>query len=337
MKLWKSIENRIKQLRYKNKAQIITLQKLDPIASHASTPKQKPLSQQIAMGGGMQYLTQETKQANCNLDHPAQNPWAFIRVKNEEQTLRASLDSMLPAIKRGVIGYNDCTDSSENIILEFCKENPSFIPAKYPHSVHLENPKNECNKLHSYYNFVLSFIPDDEWFIKIDVDHIYEPEILEKTFCIPSQKNHAVVYPRINFILQDSQIFVQNNGKNGFIDGYDQLLVCKRNITFIERKTSKAAQWIDNTSHENILYSEQQVLPKDIQYFHAPVMQWHFPAVKQRRKDFTKHLDLLSLEEFKEKNAYLIDFLIPSCMLEEEVIREQYAKFSTQISLKEKQ
>ncbi len=85
---------------------------------------------------------------------------------------------MLPAIKRGVIGYKDCTDSSEEIILEFCKKYPNFIPAKYPHQVFLENPPNECNKFHNHYNFVLSFIPENEWFIKIDVDHIYEPTLL---------------------------------------------------------------------------------------------------------------------------------------------------------------
>ncbi|EAH8789004.1 acylneuraminate cytidylyltransferase, partial [Campylobacter jejuni] len=58
------------------------------------------------------------------------NPWAYIRVKNEALTLRASLESILPAIQRGVIGYNDCTDGSEEIILEFCKQYPSFIPVK---------------------------------------------------------------------------------------------------------------------------------------------------------------------------------------------------------------
>ncbi|MBZ7987433.1 hypothetical protein AVCANL279_05465 [Campylobacter canadensis] len=63
------------------------------------------------------------------------NPWAFIRVCNEDITLKASLNSILGAIKRGVIAYNDCTDNSEQIILEFCKQHKSFIPAKYPHNI----------------------------------------------------------------------------------------------------------------------------------------------------------------------------------------------------------
>lgn len=102
------------------------------------------------------------------------NPWAFIRVKNEVITLKASLESILPAIQRGVIGYNDCTDGSEEIILEFCKQYPSFIPIKYPYEIQIQNPKSEENKLYSYYNYVASFIPKDEWLIKIDVDHIYD-------------------------------------------------------------------------------------------------------------------------------------------------------------------
>lgn len=304
-----------------NNPRQITLQKLDTIAHHACKP------QKIAMGGGIQHRAQ-THHADCALEHPASDPWAFIRVKNEEQTLRASLESMLPAIRRGVIGYNDCTDSSEAIILEFCKENPSFIPAKYPHNVLLENPPHEHNKLHSYYNFVLSFIPENAWIIKIDVDHIYEPEILHKTLYLPKKANHAVVYPRVNFVVVDSKIYVQNNGKNGFIQGYDQLLVHKKGVTFAERKTSKAAQWIDNTQHENTLYSERQVIPRDTRYFLAPLMQWHFPALKHRRAGFIEHLDLMSLEEFKVRNQHLLDTIIPRYMLEKEVIRERYERFA---------
>ena len=255
------------------------------------------------------------------------NPWAFIRVKNEEKTLSASLDSILPAIQRGIIGYNDCTDNSEAIILDFCKKHRSFIPIKYPYEVMLENPKHEQNKLHSYYRFVLQKIPKDEWFIKIDVDHIYNAKILFQTFYIPKTTKHAVVYPRINFIKKENRFYIQNNEENGFISGFDQLLLCNRDVDFIERKTSKAAQWIDNKSIENTLYSEQQVLPELI-YYQAPLMQWHFPSVKQRRLDFAKHLDLITLESFKEHNSHLIDSVIPSFMLNTNLIAEIYKQFN---------
>ncbi|BEK08656.1 hypothetical protein I12384_10820 [Campylobacter coli] len=58
----------------------------------------------------------------------------------------------MPAIQRGIIGYNDCDDGSEEIILEFCKQYLSFMPKKYPHKIQIENPQSEKNKLYTYYN-----------------------------------------------------------------------------------------------------------------------------------------------------------------------------------------
>ena len=66
---------------------------------------------------------------------PVVDPYAFIRVKNESITIKASLNSILPVIKKGVIAYNDCTDGSDLVILDFCKQNPGFIPFHYPYHV----------------------------------------------------------------------------------------------------------------------------------------------------------------------------------------------------------
>ncbi|EDA0873306.1 acylneuraminate cytidylyltransferase [Campylobacter jejuni] len=254
------------------------------------------------------------------------NPWTFIRVKNEATTLRVSLESMLPAIQRGVIGYNDCTDGSEEIILEFCKQYPSFIPVKYPHEVQIENPQSEENKLHSYYNYVASFIPQDEWLIKIDVDHYYDAKKLYKSFYMAS-KNTAVRFPRINFLILD-KIVIQNIGECGFIDGGDQLLIQKCNSVFIERMVSKQSQWIDPEKTVKELYSEQQIIPKHIKILQAELLQWHFPALKYHRNDYQKHLDALTLEDFKKihyrhRKIKKINYT----MLDEKVIREILDKF----------
>ncbi|MFY4724214.1 beta-1,4-N-acetylgalactosaminyltransferase [Campylobacter jejuni] len=256
------------------------------------------------------------------------NPWAFIRVKNEAITLRTSLESMLAAIQRGVIGYNDCTDGSEEIILNFCKQYPSFIPIKYPYEVQIENPQSEENKLHSYYNYIASFIPDDEWFIKIDVDHYYDAKKLYKSFYMAS-KNTAVRFPRINFLIFNNEIFVQNIGKNGFIDGGDQLLIQKCNSVFIERMVSKQSQWIDSNQVAKELYSEEQVIPKNIKILQAELLQWHFPALKYRRNDYQKYLDILTLENFKKihykhRKKKKIDY----AMLDKKAIYEILSKFN---------
>ncbi|STP10664.1 putative beta-1,4-N-acetylgalactosaminyltransferase [Helicobacter cinaedi] len=119
---------------------------------------------------------------NATSIYSPRNPWAYIRVRNEAHTLRACLYSILPAIQRGVIGYNDCDDGSEEIILEFCEKFPSFIPVKYPHYIDFANPQSEENKLYMYYAYVLKVVPKYEWLVKIDVDHIYEARKLFKSF-----------------------------------------------------------------------------------------------------------------------------------------------------------
>ncbi|WP_366559247.1 beta-1,4-N-acetylgalactosaminyltransferase [Campylobacter sp.] len=254
------------------------------------------------------------------------NPWAFIRVKNEDITLRASLESMLPAIQRGVIAYNDCTDTSEEIILEFCKQYPSFIPKKYPYEVQMENPQSENNKLHSYYNFALSFIPKGEWFIKIDTDHIYDAKKLYKSFYGVKNDLTAIAYPRINFLIINNEIYIQNVGDNGFIYGSDQLLIKNKDLIFKERMTSKSSQWIDNESIENILYSESMQIPKNVKIIFFNLMQWHFLALKMRRVEFQKNLAILTLEEFKKIHKTKLNVIIDEKMLELEEIKRQLAK-----------
>lgn len=138
-------------------------------------------------------------------------PWAFVRVKNERKTLLASLNSMLPAIKKGVIAYNDCTDGSDLIIKEFCNDHPGFIPYEYPLYVEppgsLKYSTGELmyeNTLAAYYNAVMERIPKGEWLMKIDVDHIYFPEILKHSFSLPKSNLDVVVYSRLDVIRDNS-------------------------------------------------------------------------------------------------------------------------------------
>lgn len=130
----------------------------------------------------------------------------MIRVPNKTKILKSSLDKILGIIQRIIVDHNN---GSEEIILQFCKQYPSFIPIKYPYEVQIENPWSEENKLYSYYNYVASFIPEDEWLIKIDVDHYYDAKKLYKSFYMAS-KNTAVRFPRINFLILNNEIFIQD-------------------------------------------------------------------------------------------------------------------------------
>ncbi|MCR6579250.1 beta-1,4-N-acetylgalactosaminyltransferase [Campylobacter insulaenigrae] len=256
------------------------------------------------------------------------NPWAFIRVKNEAITLRASLESMLPAIQRGIIAYNDCTDGSEEIILEFCKQYPSFIPKKYPYEVQMENPQSENNKLHSYYNFALSFIPKEEWLIKIDTDHIYDAKKLYKSFYIPKKDYHMVCYSRIDFVFKDNKIYVcQDKDENVLKAPGDCWLLKNKKIYFKEilRSWGIAHHYSNVTDKKQMRFYEELVAKHKIKYF-TELNNYHFPYMKKHRA-ISPNLKLILLDEFVAKNKIKLKDKIDFTMLEKDILYKIYKNF----------
>lgn len=252
------------------------------------------------------------------------NPWAFIRVKNEAKTLKASLYSMLGAIQRGVIGYNDCDDGSEEIILEFCSKFKSFIPAKYPYSVKTIDPDDEKSKLYSYYNFVLNFIPKNEWFIKIDVDHIYDAKMLYKSFYLPKNELEGVRFPRINFDVENGEVFVQKLDKHNFLyhDGSDQVLMLNKDTYFKEEPSTPNSQWAYGGGYACIEAWQKPYLVLHI----AEFVQWHFPAIKSRRKGFLG-TQWIPLDDFIRQNTQ-VGIKIDREFISKEKILKMYEKFN---------
>lgn len=265
------------------------------------------------------------------------NPWAYVRVKNEAKTLRASLDSILPAIQRGVIGYNDCDDGSEEIILEFCKQYPSFIPVKYPYKVIRENPTKEENKLYSYYNYILNFIPKNEWFIKIDVDHIYDAKKLYKSFYLPNKQTDIVTLSRMDFYIKNNQVFIAKSPRGYFNRAGDQNLICNLGKKFHER-----------IIHVNLLSYSQQIIKnkptkpqkeamKDYismeAWIHSPynriyrseLCHYHFPYVKTSRQHLAKNG--IPLKEFLNSGDSSLGTEIDLKMLDEDYILSLYKRF----------
>ncbi len=243
------------------------------------------------------------------------NPWAFIRVKNEIVTLEESLFSMLPAIQRGVIGFNDCDDGSKEVILEFCKKFPTFIPISYPYEVMLKDCPSLWHQLYHYSNYTLSFIPKNEWVIKIDCDHVYDAKKLYESFYIPKSIKEVVMYSRINFVVQDFEVFVCNSGDFGFLDAWgDQWLFYNDCEPF--------EIWQHNGDIYEILKLKDKHHIKD-----KELMQWHFPLAKKRRNAIVDN-DLIPLKEFKKHHADLIGTRIEESMLDEKRILEMYQKFN---------
>lgn len=266
------------------------------------------------------------------------NPWAFIRVKNEISTLKSSLESILPAIQRGIIAYNDCDDGSEEFILEFCKKYPTFIPKKYPFSIQIQNPKKEKNKLYYYYNWVLSFIPKGEWFIKIDVDQIYDAQKLYKSFYIPKNENDVVSIARMDFAVIKEQVYIipKPTSKTLFIDEADHWLIKNENLCFREALVkgdshnwneidpAKISKYNNLKSYEAIIINKPHIT-----FYKTQLTNYHFPFVKKDRVIYKTKKNWIKLEKYIDKNLdNLIGIKIDPSFLKKEKIIQIYKTFN---------
>lgn len=226
---------------------------------------------------------------------PVVDPYAFIRVKNESITIKASLNSILPVIKKGVIAYNDCTDGSDLVILDFCKQNPGFIPFHYPyHVVEPNHPDYVAeiipyqNTLAAYYNAALSFIPENSWLIKIDCDQIYFPDILRKSFSLPQKPSEAVSYSRLDLINYHNSVKVIEYRRPG-----DHWLIYNNNLEFIND--------YGYTKQGDLYAWELLIKPKNFKMLYRPeCSSLHFSFEKKYRKFTLEEDKLLSLEQFRK-------------------------------------
>lgn len=260
-----------------------------------------------------------------NMNNVKIEPWAFIRVKNEIQTIELSLESILPVIKRGIIGYNECTDGTEEVILKFCEKNPGFIPCKYEYKVfpvcseeYKKNMNEEC-WLSSYYNFVLSKIPKGDWLIKIDCDHIYDAEKLEKSLYLPHKDDDCIILPKINLHYSDGKILVFK--KSGYNNVFDHWIIKNNNLKFeMERFYDKNGEF---KAWEKLNLKGKKIIVTE-------VTNYHFPEIKRWRT--IPYLEGLEREKFVELNLWKkqhknLDSVIDFEMLNEEKILKICKKF----------
>lgn len=270
------------------------------------------------------------------------NPWAFIRVSNEEITLEASLNSILGALDKGVIAYNDCVDNSEKIILDFCRKNKGFIPAKYPYNIYCPKinnsigsffklysdeelkskykieynlpPKN--NRLSTYYNFALSFIPKNEWFVKIDCDHIYDAIKLKQAFSLIRDDYDAVNIPRVNVVIIDEDIYLELHDDNNVLyDVNDHLLIKNKNVCFIDAISSEK---------EGNRVIEAYDIGRDVNFIKTSLNNIHFPYLKKNR--LYTYGKLIKLEDFY-KTQEIFNWQIDKEILSKNIIFKYYNNF----------
>ena len=248
------------------------------------------------------------------------NPWAFIRVCNEAITLKSCLESILPAIQRGIIAYNDCTDGSEEIILEFCAKYPSFIPAKYPYHIEIREPKCKESKFATYCNFALSFIPQKQWLIKIDCDHIYDAKKLYKSFYLPKKSYERLIQSRINVLIKDRQVFIardKNGIENFFSIGADYIMLYNKGLRF--------NVWFPDKERK-LFYEALHYSPARLSY-HIETTNYHFPLIKNSRASGNENAikNAFTLEQILQSD--LVGTRIDPKMLDKERILQIYDSF----------
>ncbi|WP_300395651.1 hypothetical protein [Fusobacterium sp.] len=250
-------------------------------------------------------------------------PWAFIRVKNEIITIDSCLKSILPVIKKGVIGYNDCDDGTEEYILEFCKQNPGFIPIKYPfsvyppsHKIYWEEGIEEEKKLHSYYNYVLSYIPKGEWIIKIDCDHVYDSHKLERILHIPKKDNDCIIMSRLDLNYVDEKLYVISN--KPLVETKDNFLIKNNDLEF---KKVLLKVGINGKEYnigceglfKNGIELNSRKIKDKLNFIYVELINYHFPLVKKwRQSGFEGREYLINFDEYVKKypkNKIDIDML----------------------------
>jgi len=175
-----------------------------------------------------------------------------------------SLNSILPTITRGVIAYMNCTDGSEEIILNFCKQHPGFIPAKYDYFDLYPN-EDIGFKLSRYYNWTLALLPKNAWVIKIDADQIYNAEILLRIFLLPRYNGDLVILPKMQLHYDSNNLYFLKDYPFNF--SRDHWLFYNRDGLVFHSVIGKFEAI--NIPYKHLLMAE--------------ISNYHFPAVKSRR------------------------------------------------------
>lgn len=121
---------------------------------------------------------------NSQKEHPV-GVSGLMRVRNEEEYVEASIDSVIDVLDELIICYQECTDRTPEILERKRKEYPRkiklyyYAPKVYAHDLTPDEyayayslPDDSPHLLSSYYNYTLSKATY-RYAVKIDADQIY--------------------------------------------------------------------------------------------------------------------------------------------------------------------
>ncbi len=266
----------------------------------------------------------------------AVEPWVFLRVYNEITTLKACLDSIQPVLKKGVIAYHklregDEDDGSIAYIKQFVKENPGFIVYEYPEVVYPGSDAHykgdfasipKAKRINTYYQKVFELIPNGEWFMKIDADHIWDTEKLREALYLPQNDDEFISFPFLNVHYQDGEVYSIKDEPFGVrtvaAEG-DHWLVKKRPEHYFYFKSFTSYKTGIFNAYE--LFNWKKV--GNLTVVETDVINWHFKFMKawRAKKKLDIKLEVLDkgklLKEFSEfsfaDNILDRDYLLKIC------------------------
>lgn len=120
---------------------------------------------------------------------------AYLRVKDEIQTIEASLNSIDGVFDKIVIIHsNEKDDGSVAFMNAWCEKRDYCEIHEYPHKVvpshQYKGSVPHENTLAAYNNFGLQFFEPEEWVVKIDADQVYLREPLKEIVSFLKQKEN---------------------------------------------------------------------------------------------------------------------------------------------------
>ena len=178
---------------------------------------------------------------------------AFMRIKNGEDYLKASILSVIDQVNEIICVFNDSIDNTEKILISLENKYPTkikvykYIPIVYPPNSkeYLELPETSVHSLAYYYNFAFSKT-NFTYCFKLDDDQIYFPETLiklKKTLEEKENINKLIQMKGINLVDYKEKFYI--NLKDNYTAGID-ILFFKFNEKCNFFKTCKLDRGINN-------------------------------------------------------------------------------------------
>lgn len=123
-------------------------------------------------------------------------------------------------------------------------------------------------------------IPNNEWFIKCDGDHLYNPKALLELIKQPKSFIDTIYLPLVNMHYDNGKLYVCKH--NYYRDGNDNWLIYK----------DKHTKWFMEKSGCEQIYSLKKWKKAE------NIASLHFPFMKKRRKHLATKENLIPYDDF---------------------------------------